>query len=367
MNNAELKERLTDTLALLSVPGVGRVRYHRLVERFGSPAAVLSAHPDDLASVPGVSDSTARAIADVQRSAAAPAAVEVIRRGWDVLFPDSPEYPAPLAGIPDAPAVLFRRGRAWHPEDRMVAMVGTRHPTEQGRRFATGLAREMAGAGLIVVSGMAEGIDSCAHRGALQGGGVTVAVWGRPLDEVYPQVNRGLAEEIVAAGAVYSEYPPGTPYSPASFPDRNRIISGLCDAVIIVEAGEKSGALITAAYALEQGRELFAVPGPPAAPRSAGTNNLIKQGANLLTGLDDLFSQLPRLKGAMAASRHTETVTMTDSERRLVQLLAEGPMQIDQLARTAVLDIAAAMELLLALELKGVVREIAGKRYALCE
>ncbi|RME20845.1 MAG: DNA-processing protein DprA, partial [Candidatus Zixiibacteriota bacterium] len=167
--------------------------------------------------------------------------------------------------------------------------------------------------------------------------------------------------------AIYSEYPPETPYSPADFPNRNRIISGLSEAVVVVEAGKKSGALITAQDALEQNRELFAVPGAPDAAQSAGTHALIKSGARLLTSLQDIFDELPRLKGAVTAKRHVNSGDMTTSERRLVELLADGPVQIDELSRRVGLGMPETMELLLALELRGVIQEIAGKRYTLCE
>ncbi len=368
MTNAERKALLTDTLALLSVPGIGRGRFNKLVSHFGSPAAVLKASVRELTALNGISEQTAEAIRSrPDRETASRLAAIVISKGWTVLYPDSREYPAPLLTIADYPPVLFRIGRPWSPEDRMVAMVGTRHATERGRRFATALATEMAAAGLVVVSGMAEGIDSCAHRGALAAGGVTVAVWGRPLDVVFPEINRGLAEQIEKTGAIYSEYPPETPYSPADFPNRNRIISGLSEAVVVVEAGKKSGALITAQYALEQNRELFAVPGAPDAAQSAGTNALIKSGARLLTSLQDIFDELPRLKGAVTAKRHVNSGDMTASERRLVELLADGPVQIDELSRRVGLGMPETMELLLALELRGVIQEIAGKRYTLCE
>jgi DNA processing protein len=214
---------------------------------------------------------------------------------------------------------------------------------------------------------MAEGIDSAAHQGALDGGGKTVAIWGTSLDIVYPRSNRSLAELIKENGAVYSEYLPGTEPDRAYFPERNRIIAGMSDAVVVIEAGEKSGALITAGYATEYGRELFAVPGRPDARKSIGANELIKSGAKLLTSVDDIFRELPRLKGKVAARKFKALEDMTDLERSLVDQLSEGPLQIDNLARGAGIPVSDVMQLLLALELKGVIQEISGKRYILAD
>ena len=214
---------------------------------------------------------------------------------------------------------------------------------------------------------MADGIDSAAHRGALEGGGRTVAVWGTSLDQVYPITNRDLAEQIRLQGAIYSEYLPEAELSPSNFPERNRIISGLSEGVIVVEAGEKSGALITAQTALDQGRELMAVPGSPVAPKSIGTNRLIKQGARLVTGAEDIFEEIPRLRGQISARRFKAQPDLTDIERRMVDILAAGPVQIDQLGRQADIPVSNLLEYLLALELKGVIQELPGKRFVLTD
>ncbi len=366
--NSVLKERLTDAVGLLNIPGIGRGRYHRLVKAFGSPSAVLAAPIHKLEAVPGIS----RALAsDIKNRYDGTKALEISSRivqlGWAVLFPDHPEFPKQLSTIPEPPPLLFRAGEPAGDGDRMMAIVGTRHPTEQGKRFAFNLAFSLAKAGVIVVSGMAEGIDSLAHAGALEGGGKTVAVWGNSLDTVYPSSNRLLAEKIKARGAVYSEYLPGTHPDPAYFPERNRLISGLAEGVVAIEAGKKSGALITAAHALEQGRELFAVPGSPEARMSIGTNALIKRGAKLLTSVEDIFDELPRLKGEVLAKRFTQLPDMTEVEKKIVALFSSGPLHVDQIARTLNLSTAELLELLLALELKGVLQEVAGKRFILSE
>ncbi|RKX25675.1 MAG: DNA-protecting protein DprA, partial [Candidatus Zixiibacteriota bacterium] len=213
----------------------------------------------------------------------------------------------------------------------------------------------------------AEGIDSAAHRGALDAKGKTVAVWGTPLNVVFPASNRELAEQIKKHGTIYSEYLPGADTMAGNFPERNRIISGLSEGVVVVEAGSKSGALITAQCALEQGRELFAVPGSPHARRSLGTNQLIKSGAKLITETEDIFSELPRLRNEIAATQFRQLPDMTDMELRMVDLLTSGPLQIDQLCRETELPVSELLEYLLALELKGIIQELSGKRFILAQ
>ncbi len=318
--------------------------------------------------VPGISQTIASAIkAEYDESTAEKIAEEIGRLGWTVLFPNDDAYPSPLAMIDQAPPILFRTGQAWQESDRMLAIVGTRHPSEQGKRFAYSLARGLAEAGVTVVSGMAEGIDTAAHAGALDGGGRTVAIWGNSLDIVYPPTNRELAARIAESGAVYSEYFPGTVPDRPHFPERNRIIAGLSAGTIVVEAGQKSGALITAEHALQQGRTVFAVPGAPGAPMSLGTNDLLKQGATLVTSAADIFRDLPSLRGEITAGRVMQLPDLTDEERRLVALFADGPVQLDNLSRQTGLSIPDLSQFLLALELKGVVQEISGKRFILTE
>jgi len=366
--SSDTKDRLVDTIALLSIPGVGRGRFAGLVRRFGSPSDALAAPLKELLEVPGVSDITAGAIKEkYDGEAARQMAARIVQLGWTTLFAGSPEYPPLLAHIDDHPPLLFRLGEPCRPEHKMIGIVGTRHASEAGRRFTHKIAADLAQAGITVVSGMAEGIDSAAHLGALEGRGLTLAVWGTPLDQVYPPTNRELSRRIMNQGAIYSEYWPGTPANASNFPERNRIISGMSEGLIVVEAGFKSGALITAQFALDQGRELFAVPGHPGSERSAGTNNLIKQGARLLTSAQDVFDEIPRLAGEITATRAKEKPDLTDMERRMVDLLSGGPLQIDQFCRQAGLSVSESLEYLLALELKGIVEELPGKRFVLAD
>jgi DNA processing protein len=368
LSNSELRERLIDTIALLNIPGIGVARCNRLIKAFGTPAAVLSAPVHELETVPGISHNIAVAIKTGHNGEKArQIAARIFQLGWAVLFPDQQDFPSVLRHIPNCPPLLFRLGERLHDDDKLIAIVGTRNCTEKGRLFAYNLAKSLSQRGIIVVSGMAEGIDAAAHAGALDANGKTIAVWGSSLDIVYPSTNRSMAERIKKHGAVYSEYLPGTEPDRATFPERNRIISGMSEGVVVVEAGTKSGALITARLAVEQGRELFAVPGPPDAKMSQGTNDLIKNGARLLTRPEDIFDELPRLKGEIAVKKYNQMPQLTDTEKRIVALFSSGSMQVDQIARVSDMPVATVMQFLLALELKGVVKELAGKRFILSE
>ncbi|UCC44715.1 MAG: DNA-processing protein DprA [Candidatus Zixiibacteriota bacterium] len=368
MTNSELKERLIDTIALLAVPGVGCGRYRRLVEKLGSPANVLSASKSTLEAVPDIGHATASAIkTEYDGESARQIAARIIQLGWTVLFPGEDGYPRLLETLPDRPAVLFRIGEAIPSDEKIIAIVGTRHATEKGRLFTSRIAGDLARSGLVIASGMAEGIDSAAHRGAIDAGGKTIAVWGTSLDIIYPPSNKSLAGEIRQGGAVYSEYLPGTSPERTTFPERNRIISGISAGVVVVEAGFRSGALITAKCALDQGRELFAVPGRPGVDNSEGTNALIKKGATLLTSAEDIFDQLPRLRGEVSSKKFKAMTDMTDMERKMIGLLEDGPQQIDQLSRKAALPVSELLGFMLALEMKGIVQELSGKRFILAE
>lgn len=368
MTNNEQKEQLIDTIALLNVPGVGRGRYWRLVNRFKTPAAVLGASVTELEAVPEISHTIAASIKnEYDREKARQIAARIIQLGWAVLYSGHPEFPKPLDNIAEKPPLLFRMGEPVGADEKMLAIVGTRHASDKGKLFAYNLSARLVEAGLVVVSGMADGIDAAAHKGALEGGGKTVAVWGTSLEIVYPPGNKKLAQKISQQGCIYSEYFPDTKPNPAFFPERNRIISGLSEGVVVVEAGRKSGALITAELALEQGRELFAVPGWPDSERSLGTNNLLKNGATPVTEAEDIFRQLPRLKSEVSAKKFKVQPDVTESEKEIISLLSSGPMQIDQLTRASGMQASALMEFLLALELKGMVQEISGKRFILSE
>lgn len=350
------------------MPGIGRGRLAKLVEAFGSVEAVLNASEDRLCSVSGIAPKLARAVRTEQDiDKARELTARIVQLGWEVLAPDHANYPARVREIDDRPALLFAEGELLQQDEKVIAIVGTRHCTESGRQFTHNLAADLARSGIVIASGMAEGIDSAAHKGALEAGGRTVAVWGSSLDYKFAGHRMKLAERIKNNGAVYSEYLPDTRPDKTTFPDRNRIISGMADGVVVVEAGDKSGALITADFALAQNRELFAVPGPPDARVSRGTNQLIKRGARLITGAADIFAELPRLKGEVLVRQFRQLPELTETEKAIVELFANGSLQVDQIARAANMSISEVMEFLLALELKGVITELSGKRFTLAE
>jgi DNA processing protein len=281
-------------------------------------------------------------------------------------------YPAWLRAIPNPPDVLYCDGLV-EPQDRQaVAIVGARQATPHGLRATETLARELSGAGFTIVSGLARGIDAAAHRAALEAGGRTIAVLGCGLDVNYPSEHARLREEIAGCGAVLTEFPTGTPPKPLHFPQRNRIISGLSLGVVVVEAAEDSGSLITARLALEQGREVFAVPGSIDAPLSRGPHGLIKQGAKLVETVDDIVEELlPQLetvgvpKRRPVLSKAAEIPNLSPEEHLVMDQMSRDLLHLDDLTERSGLTPARVAGILLALELKGVVRQLPGQRYCL--
>lgn len=288
------------------------------------------------------------------------AACQQLPERVEALRPDDPRYPAALRTIADPPQMLYVRG-ALRDEDRSaVAVVGSRRASAYGAAVAEWLGRELARAGVTVVSGLARGIDGAAHRGALQAGGRTVAVLGCGPDVVYPPEHRRLMAQLIESGAAISEYPPGTPPLKHHFPRRNRLISGLSLGVVVVEGREDSGALITADCALEQGREVFAVPGPVLVPTSALPNRLLQQGAKLVTTVEDILEELrlPKSQPHAAAS----AIPLEGAEAAVYARLLD-PLHVDILALRCGLPASEVGRVLLALELRGLVRALAGQRY----
>ena len=370
MIKIDIKEKLTSIITLLSIPGVGSGRYHKLIKKFSSIENIFTASVNQLEEIPGISHALAGTIKNNRdENKAKEIAAKIIQLGWNIHFHNEPSFPKQFYSITgrEIPPLLFSIGKEIKPDDKLIAIVGSRHATEKGKQFAYQLAQSLVSSNIIVVSGMAEGIDSAAHKGTLDSSGHTVAIWGASLDKVYPPSNKTLAEQIAQTGTVFSEYLPDTPPDRAHFPQRNRLIAGLSDGIVVVEAGQKSGALITANLALTYEKELFAVPGAPAAKLSLGTNQLIKNGAKLLTSVDVIFDELPRLKGNIRVRQFKQMPDLTEIERKLVKLFSEGPQQVDKISRTVNLSVPELMEFLLALELKGIVKELSGKRFILSE
>ncbi|MDT8334860.1 MAG: DNA-processing protein DprA, partial [Desulfurivibrionaceae bacterium] len=283
-------EILEEWLTLYLTPGLGSGGCRHLVDHFGSPAAVLQASPQDLQKVPGrigkkgcaaIGRRETRLAAKKELHRAAAAGIEIICR-------DSDDFPAWLLNIPDPPLLLYVKGRTAALNSPGIGIVGSRAASSYGLKMAADLARQLARQGLTVISGLALGIDAAAHRGALAADGKTVAVLGCGLDIIYPAQNRELFAAIPAHGAIVSEYPLGTKPDSFRFPARNRIISGLGLGVVVVEAAQRSGSLITAGHALDQGREVFAVPGRADSVKSTGTHRLLQAGAKLVLGINDI-------------------------------------------------------------------------------
>jgi DNA processing protein len=280
------------------------------------------------------------------------------------------EYPVQLRGIPQPPAALWVRGAVATEDALAVAIVGSRHATAYGLGVAESLAAELAGRGVTIVSGLARGIDSAAHRGALGAGGRTIAVFGSGVDVIYPPENRRLAASIVERGAVVSQFEPGTPPLPHHFPERNRVIAGLSLGVVVVEAAERSGSLITAGFAAELGREVMAVPGRATSEQSAGAHRLIQDGAALVTGWRDVVAQLParwqacvREPALLDDGGRERRATASPEAERVLAALGEEPMAIDDVIELSGVGSAKAAAVLLELELEGRVRQMDGKRF----
>jgi DNA processing protein len=357
-------------LSLMS--GVGTKNRCRLIEHFGFPWFIWDTPEEVLKGIPFMTNKMLQEIKDRKIRKDAGVFAERIRKtGMDIVTICDDVYPDKLKNIYDPPVVLYVKGKLKKSEDA-IGIVGSRNATHYGMATSRELAFKLAAAGLTVVSGMARGIDSSAHRGALEAGGRTIAVLGCGLDVVYPPENRLLMEMIGETGAVVSEYPPGVRPLKYNFPMRNRIISGMSAGVVVVEAGKGSGSLITADFALEQGREVFAVPGNVDSSKSWGTNRLIRDGARVVTGIEDIFEEL-NLTAYEKGKPATEGINVKefifkefDHEERIIgECLLEQPMHIDSIARKSGMSIERANSTLLMMELKGLVEQTKGRIYKL--
>ena len=356
-------------IALNSVPGVGKVFYKRLILRFGSPEAAFRAPEVELMRVEGARPNAVKAIKEFDAWAGAEEEVERAKEaGADIVAFSDERYPANLREVHDPPPYLYVKGTLI-PEDRIaVAMVGSRMATEYGRQITGRISRELAAKGVTIVSGGARGIDTEAHKGALAAKGRTISVLGCGIDVVYPSENRELFERIAESGAVITEYPVGTPPEPGNFPKRNAIISGASLGVVVIEAADDSGSLITANCSLEQNREVYAVPGSVVSPTSRGTNSLIKKGAKLVEDARDVLEDLfPYMKGYLKEldlpEREVPRPELGPEEETLYELISLEPAHVDTLAEKSGISVSSALSLLLGMELKGAVKQIGGMRF----
>ncbi len=358
-------------LALKLIPGVGARTFLRLINRFGNPEEVLRANRDALASIKGISRKTVRNIVNKNFEKDPEKELkEIEKRGIKIVCFNDPDYPKNLATIHDPPPVLFVKGDLSVKDVISVAVVGSRSASYQGLSFTRRFCGDIARYGLTVVSGFAMGIDTAAHTGCIQAGGRTLAILGCGLDIDYPRQNRELRKKIVRQGAMLTEFPLGTQPESRNFPSRNRIISGISLGVVVVEAGKRSGSLITARLALEQNREVFAVPGSVTNYRSLGPNWLIKQGAKLVERAEDIVEELaPMLEPPLPRRRPTESKSdgiktrppLTDQETRILDLLQGDPVLLDEMVRRLNMEVNELAVILSKLELKGLVKQLPGK------
>ncbi|MBV9522655.1 MAG: DNA-protecting protein DprA [Alphaproteobacteria bacterium] len=362
-------ERL-DWLRLIRTENVGPVTFYQLLRRFGSAAAALDA-------LPRLAGSGGRRapLAVYSRDAAERELAGFDKAGVMLLAWGEPDYPQMLAAIDDAPPLLTMRGRPEMLRRRTIAIVGARNASANGRRLAREMAGELGAQGLVIASGLARGIDAAAHLGALPTG--TVAVLGGGVDIVYPEENRALYDAIAAEGAILAEPPLGTVPQARHFPRRNRIISGLSLGILVVEAAARSGSLITARFALDQGREVFAVPGSPLDPRCRGTNDLIRHGATLTESAEDVLNQLPSdalqpgPRGLRSAPEPAENPVSAEAESgdfartTIIERLGPSPVAVDELVRQCQFSPATVVTILLELELAGRLERHPGNQVSL--
>ncbi len=355
-------------LALNLIPGVGSVLVKRLLDRFNTPEVAFRAPVRELLKIEGLGEKLAGEIRKGPLEKVVKKELSLLEKaGGKVITLKDDDYPKRLKDIYDPPALLYLRGELRREDELAVAIVGSRKTSAYGREVTERIGNDLARHGVTVVSGMARGIDSVAHKGALQGGGRTIAVLGCGVDVIYPSENRNLFYQIIDQGAALSEFPMGSPPEAGHFPRRNRIISGLSIGVVIVQASAESGSLITAGYALEQGREVFAVPGNVGAEGSRGTNQLIKDGAKLVESSEDILEEiLPqwRREEDMARKGGTAVLSLTEAEKSLYGLLSETPLHIDAIIRESQLDPGSVSSFLLNLELKGLISQWPGKCFS---
>ena len=393
-----------DTKSLIHlnlIPGIGNHTIRRLLAAFGSAEKSVAATSAELAQIDGLTPDVRQQLIDGRSRAPLAQELELIEQHQcHIVTINDAAYPTLLKQISDPPVLLYIIGEFPLQNAPSIAIVGSRSPTEYGKTTSQQLSYQLAERGITVVSGFARGIDTCVHRGALEGGGRTVAVFGCGLSIIYPETNRTLAAEIIESGALISEFPMTMPPRGSNFPRRNRVISGLTLGTLVVEASERSGSLITARHAADQGREVFAVPGQIFSNVSRGTHSLINQGATLINSVDDLLDALPRdytkalggespeptrqtpprmnqdskrsdkaallqstRKGSTPPSQPTTNLNLTPDEQTVLSAMDTDSVHIDEITRVTQLPIGKVSSLLVMLELKGIVQQLPGKQF----
>lgn len=361
-------------LALTLIKDIGPVTAKRLLSAFRTPQRVFEASPNELKDVEGINGSKINGISefnswdDVEKEIN-----EINRHNVRIIRYTDEEYPESLRYIDNSPVILYVKGSFIKKDKYAVAIVGSRNMTEYGKRITEMISSELVSYGITVVSGMARGIDTVSHKGALKAKGRSIAVLGSGLDSPYPPENKELFDELSEKGCVISEFPMGTPPNKENFPQRNRLISGLSLGVLVVEAAAKSGSLITAGYALEQGKDVFAIPGSITSSNSEGTNELIKKGAKLVQKAEDILEDIaPHLKGLRGSANglqgeslpvNLNRLEINDEEKAICNILGSEPKHIDIISREAGMQAGRVLGILLGLEIKGIVKQSEGKRF----
>jgi DNA processing protein len=344
------------------VKGIGAVRLQGLRDHFGDLAVAWQA-PLDALQAAGLGPKLAGRVVQLRNDVDLDKLLaHITSQGIDILTWEDDLYPSRLKEIDQPPPVLYLRGKLTTEDAWAVAVVGTRRVSAYGRQVADELGTYLASNGVTVVSGLARGVDAIAHQSALKAGGRTIAVLGCGVDRIYPPEHAQLAAKIIANGALVSDYAPGTPPDASNFPPRNRIISGFSMATVVVEAGETSGALITAQFAVDQGREVFAVPGNILAPQSKGTNRLISQGAHPLLSVQDLLDVL-NLTRVTEQQQARRVMPVDETESKLMSVLTHEPLHMDEIRNQTGLPIERVSATLVMMELKGMVRQVGGMNY----
>jgi DNA processing protein len=360
-----MSDELRDLLALHLVPGLGPRLTAALLERFGSASAAMQATPAQLREVPHIGSKLSQDLHQAMQQVDVAAEWDLVERhGVRLLARGMAEYPQPLENITDPPHLLYIRGTLQPSDANAVALVGSRQATSYGRRIAERLAEDLARAGITVVSGLARGIDGIAHRAALKAGGRTLAVLANGLSRIYPPEHKDLAQDVAAAGAVLTESAMDVRPLAGLFLPRNRIISGLSRGVVVIEAAEKSGALSTASHAGEQGRPVFAVPGPVDSPVSGGTHQLLRKGAILIRGVEDILEELDGVGATPAPARAALPPPDLDAvQKGIWELLQDRTRHVDEIVQQLRLPVSEVASALLMLEMKKAIRRLPGNQY----
>lgn len=357
-------------IALRMICGVGNVNYKNLINYFGDPEKIFNADKEELSKVEGISKKALDSLLNFKPGKQIESELDTIHsKGIKIITLNSPDYPENLKNIYDPPPFLYVKGEIKKQDKDAIAIVGSRHASEYGMNVTAGISGKLASYGITIVSGMARGIDSRAHQAALSSSGRTIAVLGSGVDVVYPPENKKLYSMISSQGAVISEYPMGTEPNAYNFPARNRIISGMAIGVLIAEASQNSGSLITARLALDQGRDVFAVPGSVYSLKSKGANNLLRCGARLVESADDIMEELNFKINPCKRTEENEGEKINERSpeaQKIYELILKDSVHIDEIISNSELSMGRLSSTLLELELNGLIKQLPGKRFCRC-